>query len=86
MAKGILGEETGCGTRSRIHSAEGTSRCWTLEIRSSHSGKEKTILCLFLPVVLILDATNVPLKATKRKLCTTSSFPAFSERACVLIG
>ena len=41
---------------------------------------------LFLRVVLILDATNVPLKAKKRKLCTTSSFPAFSERACVLIG
>ena len=86
MAKGILGEETGCGTRSRIHSAEGTSRCWTLEIRSSHSGKEKTILRLFLRVVLDPRCYERSPEATKRKLCTTSSVPAFSERACVFIG
>ena len=77
MAKGILGEETGCGTRSRIHSAERTSRCWTLEIRCSHSGKEKTILRLFLRVVLILDATNVPLEATNASSALLAAFPPF---------
>ena len=85
MAKGILGEETGCGTRSRIHSAERTSRCWTLEIRSSHSGKEKTISSLSSCCSYPRCYERSP-QGQKRKLCTTSSFPAFSERACVLIG